>query len=192
MPNTLSVIVISDDLRIMLRKRVSLQDKVNQLMRGILKCSLEAVIHHTQWLLAFVCWVENILGKEQMLIVSIHWHETLLPSGGESCLEYPAGNIAYPQYCIHFVCAILHIGGSPILCIITVSSPTEWTLSRSLSTALGTHWCREHALQIAVIAGTNTSSNCLYIEKHIPSGSAADIRLLFISWAYRSSSLKCE
>ena len=48
MPNTLSVIVMSDDLRIMLRKRVSLQDKVNQLMRGILKCSLEAVIHHPQ------------------------------------------------------------------------------------------------------------------------------------------------
>ena len=47
--------------------------------------------------------------------------KTLLPSGGESCLEYPAGNIAYPQYCMDFACAILHIGGSPILCIITVS-----------------------------------------------------------------------
>ena len=79
-----------------------------------------------------------------MLIVSIHWHETLLPSGGESCLEYPAGNIAYPQYCIHFVCAILHIGGSPILCIITVSSlrnehchalfPPRWALIDAGST----------------------------------------------------------
>ena len=91
-------------------------------------------------------------------MVCMHWHKTLLSLASESYLDCPVGNLACPQYCIEFLCAVLHIVESSILPISMVSSlwmqhgrafsPPQWHCSMLRASIVNhSHIWNQHLFQ---------------------------------------------